>query len=282
MRIVLTIVVVATVAAGCRSAPAPVADVVAITTAALPSDPGDAAWQAAPEHVAKLLLQDLVEPRQQKITTPEVRVRALATNAEIALRLEWPDASTNDMPGAGNFNDGCAVQVPQKASATLPDPQMGMVGNGVAITFWRADWQASVNGRGDSIRDLYPNALIDHYPFEAASLAKGSAEQQALATQYAPAEGAGNRRGGARTSAVEDLIAEGPGTLAPAPATRARGLGKRTPTGWSVVIARPLPDGLTMKTPSQIAFAVWEGASQEGGARKMRTGWIPLSMRGGH
>ena len=270
------------VAAGCARAPVMAPDVVAIMSETLPSDPGDAAWNAAPEHVAKLLLQDLVEPRMQVASTPEVRVRALAANGEMAIRLEWPDPSADDLPGAGRFNDGCAIQVPQRPAAAIPDPQMGMVGNGVAISFWRADWQATVNGRGDTIRDLYPNALIDHYPFEAPSLQKGSPEQQQLATQYAPADAMGNRRGGARTSAVEDLIAEGPGTLSPAPATRSRGHGVRTPAGWSVVIARPLPEGLAVKAPSQIAFAVWEGAKQEAGARKMRTGWIPLSIREAH
>jgi DMSO reductase family type II enzyme heme b subunit len=255
--------------------------VVALATAALPADPGDAAWSTAPEHVAKLLLQDLVEPRLQKASTPEVRVRAFASGSEIAFRLEWPDRSVDDLPGAGRFNDGCAVQVAQKAGAAIPDPQMGMAANGVAITFWRADWQATVNGRGDTIRTLYPNALIDHYPSEAPSLEKGSAAQQQLALQYSPADSVGNRRAGPRTTAVEDLLAEGPGTLVPAPSTRSRGSGVRTATGWSVVIARPIPDGLTPRTPSQIAFAVWEGHAQEAGARKMRTGWIPLSIRGG-
>jgi DMSO reductase family type II enzyme heme b subunit len=256
-----------------------VPDVVAVASAALPDDPGDPAWDAAPEHVARLLLQDLVEPRLQVASTADVRVRALATGSEMALRLEWTDPTVDNLPGAGRFNDSCAVQVPQQPAAAVPDPQMGMVGNGVAITFWRADWQATVEGRGDTIRDLYPNALIDHYPFEAPSLEKGSPAQQQLATQYAPADARGNRRGGARTSAVEDLIAEGPGTLSPAQTQRSRGRGVRTPTGWSVVIARPLPQGLTPTSPSQIAFAVWEGSKQEAGARKMRTGWIPISIR---
>ncbi|MBM3808518.1 MAG: hypothetical protein FJW22_10025 [Acidimicrobiia bacterium] len=265
--------------AGCTRAPAPVADVVAVVSASLPSDPADAAWNAAPEHVAKLLLQDLVEPRLQAVSTPDVRVRAFTAGQEIALRLEWPDATINDLPAAGRFNDACAVQVPLKPAAAVPDPQMGMAGNGVAISFWRADWQATVKGRGDTIREIYPNALIDHYPFDAPSLEKGSAAQQKMATEYAPAEGAGNRRGGARTTAVEDLIAEGPGTLHPAPAAISRGSGVRTPTGWAVVITRPLPDGLSPTSPSQIAFAVWEGSKQESGARKMRTGWIPISIR---
>lgn len=274
---VLTLIVVSL--AGCGRAPAPVPDVVALTVTSLPEDPADRAWNAAPEHLARLLLQDLVEPRLQVISTPEVRVRALTSGADMALRLEWPDTSVNDLPGAGQFNDACAVQVPLKPAGAVPDPQMGQPANGVAITFWRADWQATVNGRGDTIRDLYPNAQIDHYPFEAPSLEKGSAAQQKMATEYAPAEGAGNRRGGHRTTAVEDLVAEGPGSLSPAPATRSRGRGVRTPNGWSVVIVRPLPEGLSPKSPSQIAFAVWEGSRQETGARKMRTGWIPISIR---
>jgi len=273
----LTLIAVLLVA--CGRAPAPVADVVAVVSASLPSAPSDAAWNTAPEHVAKLLLQDLVEPRLQAGSTPDVRVRALTKGNEIALRLEWPDATIDDLPGAGRFNDACAVQVPLKPTAAVPDPQMGMAGNGVAISFWRADWQATVQGRGDAIRDLYPNALIDHYPFDAPSLEQGSAAQQKLAAEYAPAEGAGNRRGGLRQTAVEDLIAEGPGTLSPAPATISRGTGARTATGWSVVITRPLPDGLTPMSPSQIAFAVWEGSNEEAGARKMRTGWIPISIR---
>jgi DMSO reductase family type II enzyme heme b subunit len=280
MRRIMLVTILAAAVGACRSAPAPVVDVVALPVAMLPDDPNDFAWNSAPEHVAKLLLQDLVEPRLQAASTPDVRIRALTSGNEISLRLAWMDASVDDLPGAGRFNDGCAVQVPQKPSATAPDPQMGMAGNGVAITFWRADWQASVSGRGDTIRDLYPNATVDHYPFEAPSLEKGSAAQQSLSREYAPAEGAGNRRGGARTSAVEDLVAEGPGTLSPAGATRARGRGIRTSDGWAVVIVRPLPDGLTATTPSIIAFAVWEGSKQEAGARKMRTAWIPLSIRG--
>jgi DMSO reductase family type II enzyme heme b subunit len=270
---------VAIAATACGRVPAPVPEVVAISAAALPDDPAAEAWQAAPEHVAALLLQDLVEPRLMKASTPDVRVRALTDGSRIAFRLEWLDAEANDLPGAGRFMDGCAVQVPQKAAVSAPDPQMGMTGNGVQITFWRADWQASVDGRGDTIRELYPNAAIDHYPFDAPALEAGSDAQAQAARRYAPADAVGNRRGGPRTSAVEDLIAEGPGTLAPAGAALSSGRGVRTATGWAVVISRPMPDGLTPTSRTQVAFAVWEGSAQEAGSRKMRSGWIGLSMR---
>ena len=279
-NLIPVILVVVVAASACRRPPAPTSDVVAIQSAVLPADPIDAAWQSAPEHVAKLLLQDLVEPRLLTPSTIEVRVRARTSGGEIALRLEWIDPIANDLPGPTRFPDGCAVQFPQKLAASVPDPQMGAPGQGVTITFWRADWQATANGRGDTIQELYPNAAVDHYPFEARSLERGSDAQQQMATRYAPAVGAGNRRGTHHRSAVEDLVAEGPGTLAPAAATVSRGIGVRTKDGWAVVITRRLPDGLSPQSRTQIAFAVWEGGANEAGARKMRTGWVPLSMRG--
>jgi hypothetical protein len=281
MRTIIRIGVALALAAvaSCQRAPVMVPEVVAVRAAAVPEDPQADAWLTAPEHVAPLLLQDLVEPRLMQASTPDVRVRALTDGSRIAFRLEWIDQEVNDLPGAGRFNDACAVQVPQTSSTATPDPQMGMAGNGVQITFWRADWQASVNGRGDSISELYPNASIDHYPFEAPALERGSDAQLQAGKRYAPADAAGNRRGGSRTIAVEDLIAEGPGTITPAPATLSRGRGVRTPTGWAVVIVRPLPEGLSPTTRTQIAFAIWEGSRQETGARKMRSGWVGLSMR---
>lgn len=87
-----------------------------------------------------------------------------------------------------------------------------------------------------------------------------------------------NRMGGPRDRPVEDLIAEGPGTLTSAPSAGSNGRGRRTADGWSVVISRRLPEGLGPGGRSQVAFAVWEGSRQEAGSRKMRTGWIPLAV----
>lgn len=269
-----------TLLAGCRPAPPPVNEVVALGAASLPLDPGDPAWRQAPEYLAKLLPQDLVEPRLLTPSTAEIRVRALTSGREIALRLEWVDAAVDDTPGPGVFLDGCAIQIPRTIEASPPDPQMGEAGRPVEIAFWRADWQASVDGRPDSLTSLYPNAAIDHYPFEATPLERGSPAQQEAATRYAPAQALGNRRVGPRAQPVEDMVAEGPGTIAPADGARSRGKGVRTASGWAVVIARPMPAGLAPTVRTAIAFAVWDGAAREAGARKMRTIWVPLSVRG--
>ncbi|KAF0246504.1 MAG: putative nitrate reductase subunit gamma [bacterium] len=265
----------------CRSGEGPItAEVVIIHSANLPLDPNDPLWKAAPKHLAKLIPQDLVEPRLIKASTSEVQVKAVSNGANVAFRLEWLDDVKNDLPGPAKFIDGCAVQVPSKIAANVPDPQMGQTGQSVEITFWRADWQAIMNGRKDSIKELYPNAAIDHYPFEAKPLEKDSVAQSEMQKRYAPARTLGNNREGPRDSAVEELIAEGPGSLSPAPnPTGAKGKGLYNGKVWSVVILRSLPKDLSPNTRSQIAFAIWEGGHKEVGARKMRSGWVPLLMK---
>jgi hypothetical protein len=157
---------------------------------------------------------------------------------------------------------------------------MGEPSKGVEIVLWRASWQADADGRPDTITSLYPNATVDHYPFEAESLAPGSAEKQAMALRYAPARALGNPMAGPRSQPVQDLEAEGPGTILPAPATRSTGRGVREAEGWAVTLVRTLPADLARGGTSQIAFAVWEGSNQESGSRKMRSAWIPLVVTG--
>ena len=238
-------------------------------------DPNAPVWDAVSLHVSKMIPQDLVEPRLMEPSTPEVQVKAITNGSEIAFRLEWPDESQSDMPGPRHFIDGCAVQIPAKIDPNVPAPQMGEVGKTVEISYW----QAIVEGRADNINAIYPNASIDHYPSEAKPLENDPQAQAETAARYAPARALGNRRSGPRDQPVEDLIAEGPSTLSPAPNAISKGKGVKTPKGWAVVITRPMTNGFSVSTPSQIAFAVWEGSHIEVGARKMRTGWVPLILK---
>jgi len=277
LRTSLLFLLTSLVPMACQKAPpTSTAEVMVVSRASLPSDPNDAAWNDAPVHVAPLILQDMVEPRLLKPSTSEVRVRAFTDGTRIVLRLDWTDPTKDDLPGAARFSDACAVQFPAKAVAEMPAPQMGEPGKPVEIAFWRASWQATVDGRGDTIKDLYPGATVDHYPFQASPLDKGSQPQREMEARYAPARALGNRMAGPRERPVEDLIAEGPGTLSAVPPAGSDGRGRRTSDGWSVQISRRLPEGLAPGQRSQVAFAVWEGAQQEAGSRKMRTGWIPI------
>jgi DMSO reductase family type II enzyme heme b subunit len=266
-----------TLSCGEPAVPPPV-EVTAVHGDALPVSPGDAAWAVAPVYTAKLLLQDVVEPRLLETSTPEVRVQAISDGERLALRLTWDDETRDDLPGAARFDDACAIQLPRTVTPDVPDPQMGEKSKPVEVSYWRASWQAVVDGRGDTIQDLYPNAWVDHYPFEAAHLEPGSDDQREMALRYAPARALGNDRAGPRDRPVEDLIALGPGSLSRADSAQSDGNGRRSGDGWEVVISRPLPDGLESGGRSVVAFAVWNGAGDEAGSRKMRSGWIPLAV----
>lgn len=278
MRSTLPLLIVG-VLTGCspsHTAPPPVEVVVQPSTGALPSDPLDTRWSAVAEFPAPMIPQDMVEPRLLAPSTKEVRVKALSDGASIAFRLEWDDATLDDKPMPASFADACAVQLPAATTPDVPAPQMGEAGRPVEITLWRASWQAIVDGRADSIQEFHPNATTDHYPFEAASLEPGSEPQREMQLRYSPARALGNTMGGPRSQPVEDLIAQGPGTLTPAPASVSTGRGVRTPRGWAVVLTRRSPTGLGAGQRTQVAFAIWDGAKEEVGARKMRTGWTPL------
>jgi hypothetical protein len=274
----LALVVLALFAAACAGGDrpsAPTTEVRVVRRATLPAAPDDAAWAAVPRFEAGLVPQDMVEPRLLEPSTPAVGVQAVTDGARVAVRLEWVDPTEDNRQAPAEFPDACAVQFPQENRPDVPAPQMGEPGRAVEIVFWRASWQAVVDGRPDTIGALYPNAAVDHYPFDAAPLAPGSDTQRAMAERYAPARALGNAMAGPRTRPVEDLVAEGPGTLRPA-AARSDGRGARTASGWHVVISRPLPTGLAPGDRTQVAFAVWQGARGEAGARKMRSVWVPL------
>ena len=267
---------------GCKKAEPPVseAEVKAVMEKALPATGEDKVWERAPLHPAKLLLQDVVEPRLMQPSTAMVRVQAITDGQKIAFRLSWNDPTLDDLPGPARFSDAVAVQLPAQTTADVPNPQMGENGKAVEITYWAANFQAEVNGRKDDIQAIYPRAKVDHYPFEAASLKPGSPEQQAMEKRYAPARSLGNPMSGPRTVAVQDLLAEGPGTIHPADKTVSSGAGKHSKDGWTVVLIRPLPNGVKPGGRTQVAFAVWEGSHQEVGPKKMRTPWIPLAVGG--
>ena len=265
------------VSCGGPAAP-PAVEVQAALVDRIPDEITAAAWRGVPAYTANLLLQDLVDPRLLTPSTPRLTVQAITDGRRAAFRLAWEDRTDDDLPGTSRFSDACAIQIPRRTEPDVPDPQMGQPGRPVDITYWRASWQAWADGRPDEIRSLYPGAVVDHYPFDAPALEPGSAEKRAFRTRYAPAEALDRRMEGPRDRPVQDLVAEGPGSTAPAAEQRSTGRGTRGPAGWEVVLVRPLPDGLVPGGRSQVAFAVWDGGRGEAGSRKMRTGWVPLSI----
>jgi hypothetical protein len=265
---------------GCTKKGPPISDseVKAVFEKTLPTSMDDPIWERVPLYPAKLLLQDVVEPRLMQASTAFVNVQSVTDGKKIIFLLSWNDPTIDDLPGPGRFGDAVAVQLPASTTPDVPAPQMGENGKPVEITYWSAIFQAMVNGRKDDIHAIYPRAKVDHYPFEAAPLKPGSPAQQEMAKRYAPARSLENPMSGPRTVPVQDLVAEGPGTLRPAEKTVSNGSGKHSEDGWTVILIRPISNGSAPGGRTQVAFAVWEGSHQEVGSRKMRTAWIPLAL----
>ncbi len=246
--------------------------------AVLPSGPEDPAWDAAPVHAAALRPQDMVEPRKMEGLAKQIRIRALCDGRSLAFRLDWSDASEDSVRIPSRFSDACAVQLPAVLSPDLPAPQMGEKGRVVQISYWSAAGQAAVDGRPDDLKAFYPNAHVDHYPFDAPGLEKSPDDRERMRLRYAPARAVGNPAAGPAKKAVQDLVAQGPGTLSPAPVVMSDGRGRRVAAGWSVVLLRPLPEGFAPGSRTHASFAVWNGSEEDAGSRKLWVPWTPLVL----
>lgn len=270
--------------AACSRAPAVnTAEVRAVRAAGeLPAlDPLSPRWDSVPQHPARLMVQDVTEPR---LTVPGVdlmNVRSMHDGTTIVFRLEWVDATSDLIPDVGRGSDAAAIQLPLQPGADVPDAAMGEKGKAVQIAYWRSVWQddtaREASGK-DRVAALHPNATTDHYPPQA-----GGDARQEMERRYAPARAAGNPMLTARNGAVQEIVAEGFGSAAAAPAQKASGRGVWANGRWLTTIARPLNEGAGVANlqPGQrtyVAFAVWDGAARHMGARKMRSGWIPLVL----
>ncbi len=243
--------------------------------------PDAEAWGDASEMVVPMLAQDLTDPKLGASTLPEIRVRALVDGSNVAFRLEWEDATRDDVDSGRRFSDAVAIQLPPAPGGTVPDPTMGQADRPVHIHLWKASYEGVGALEDWTLQQEFPNATVDHYPFDAAK----EGESEKLTRQYTIALAAGNPMVGDRTSSVDDLIANGFGTLTHLPTQASKGWSKWEDGRWTVVISRPLagadwPGGEGFR-PGQntfVAFAVWDGGVDQAGSRKMRSVWIPLEL----
>lgn len=275
---VFGLIIVPLVTVGCRrvTETTSTGELMALPVDALPEDPLDPRWQKLPLLRTPLVTQDLVEPRLLRPSTAELTVRAAYHGGHLAFYLRWEDPTEDNRPGVATFSDACAVQLPQRIEETLPAPQMGEQTRPVEITVWKAVWsQGDLLAKG--IQTVYPYAAIGHYPFEASPLEKGSVAQKEMSLRYAPARKLGNPEAEPPATGAQDLVARGPGTIEPAQ-HGSRANGRRTASGWAVVIVRRAPKEFETVKTTHVAFAVWDGARGEVGSRKMRTPWIPLRL----
>lgn len=212
-------------------------------------DPFAKIWASAQFVSIPLVKQIFVSP-QGGGSIKSIRVRSLHTTDELFLHLEWEDKTKNKtLAPSGKFSDACAVQFPLK-EGELPSSFMGSKDNPVNIWYWRAVAKET---------ERYAKAYSDFY------------RQDAIETTVKFDD-----------HSVQNLIAEGFGTLSTQTDKEIDGSAIWKEGKWSVVIKRNLTSqtGTNFKKDSAvpISFAVWDGARQDSDGAKSLSFWHYLLL----
>lgn len=219
----------------------------------IPVDTEAAVWNAARAVEVPLASQVMARPREYEASVKGIKVRAIHNSKDIGFLLEWKD-ETKDLAFevVHTFSDGAALQFPSKTTGILPHFGMGHDEGIVNIWNWKAVFQE--NGKE---RKVY--AMVDEF-------LAGREAGNPLSIQINP---------------VQNLIAGGFGTLTAMEEKEqaVSGIGKWEAGAWKVVFKRAI-NGIEeygaqfeegKLTP--VAFAVWDGANMERGARKAVSTW---------
>jgi hypothetical protein len=199
----------------------------------------------------------------------------------IAFLLEWSDSTDSTKTlRTEQFRDAVAVSFPVTDDITFI--AMGGPNTPVSIAQWKADWQKDIDIGYQDREDEFPNMAVDFYP-HAKDNATGVVPTEDINKEFVPGLAADNPLSKlVKLTPIEELVAEGFGTLTTQTHQDSIGKGIWKNGVWQVVIARPMmtPD---MSDPqfepgkkTDIAFAVWDGDNNEVGARKSLSLWNTL------
>jgi complex iron-sulfur molybdoenzyme family reductase subunit gamma len=237
----------------------------------IPLDPNSPLWNQAKEYSVPLISQNSVAPRSPVLKRNQLAVRALYNKNEFGMLLTWSDPTKNDhVTAAQLFQDAVAAEFPGHFGAGFPLPYIGMgnTGRPVNILQWNAAWQADIDQGYQGVEREHPGMVPDNAPL---SFRTGEMAGSPLSKE-------------AKTSPMANLLAEGFGSLTPAPAKKMEGKGVWQDGRWSVVIKRPLKVGSDVGFSFQdqgmvpIAFAIWDGELKERNGIKDVTRWRFLHL----
>ena len=269
----------------------------------IPSASSPAWREVAEETIIPMSGQVVAKPRNYNPTVKVVYVQAVTNGKEIGIRLRWTDGTRDEkFIQSEQFKDAAAVEFPVKKPETLPDGKphfaMGNADQTVNIWHWKSEWQKDMAGMAD-MEDQYPNMAMGsagYYMYEPAS--RGTAIDKRTSFIDAGSgkdEGVFNTGSWAgnifsdrtkRISAVEDLNAEGFGTLTTQAHQDVKGSGDWSNSEWSVIFIRPVstPDANDAQLDKMgdyvpVAFAIWDGSNGERDGLKSVTSWHYLKMK---
>lgn len=236
-------------------------------------EPFDPFWNRLPAVDLPLSAQQTVPPMGGSRLT--LTARAVHDGERLYVLVEWPDASPErSVAAVQDFTDAAAVQFPAPAGTRIPAFCMGDPEATVNIWQWKAAWQADLEGGMAGTKDRYPNAVADLYPFHEEEI-------------FYPGRAAGNPFSLTdRTTAVDNLVAAGFGTLTPDEGAEVQGWGAWLAGRWRVVFERALSIGregnvdLAVRGATDVAFAVWDGAAGERDGQKSVANFVRLEVSG--
>lgn len=253
-------------------------------------DPAAAWWESCAPYEATLMPQTITTPSLLDAEPITVSVRAAHNGRWFALRLEWADSTRDANVEVDRFCDQVAVQWPVSLDPGV-SPFMGTHGDPkgrVHIVHWKAIWQDDLDKGYQDVQALHPNFWSDLYylsrqevyPYPVAQSFNSPEARAALMGIYA-----GNPVSQpSRPTPVEELMAEGFGTLTTQPRQNGTGRGVWMDARWRVVIARPLVTDDPLDAPLAsgrelpTAFALWDGSAKNVGARKRFAPWATLTL----
>ncbi len=241
--------------------------------AAIPvDDPWDAFWDGVPGQRVALSAQNVAPPFGGG-TVPSLLARGVYDAERIYLALEWDDAEVDATANSATaFSDGAALQFPSAEAGGVPPFTIGGPDLPVNIWHWKAVWQADVDAGFATGADRYPDTAVDDFPGGDDPL-------------HQPARVLGNPLSQTdHPSPVENLIAEGFGSLTTATAQDVDGVGAWRDGKWRAVFARDLAspgEGHAVFAAGEdtvVAFAVWDGGEGDRNGQKSIAQFIELRL----
>ena len=235
-------------------------------------DPWDAVWDGAPSQEVPLSVQNISPPFGGG-TVSALTARALHDGDRLYLLLEWADGEVDDaVNGFEEFSDAAAVQFPSASADGLPSYTMGGPGSPVNIWQWKAVWQADIERGFATSQTRYPDTYVDEY-------------QNGDDPLYRTAEYVGNSLAQREhDSPVENLVAEGFGTLTHSDVQDVAGSGAWREGQWRALFARDLAPfdeaqaEFAVGRSTNVAFAVWDGGAGERNGVKSIAAFIELGV----
>ena len=265
---------------------------------AIPMDPTASIWENAPATQVKVMGQNITIPILFNASVSSINVRSMNNGTWIGFWLEWADPTESTAALSTNqFRDSIAISLPTTEGKTFV--AMGGPGTPVNIMHWKADWQKDIDlNHYQDREDAYPNMAYDFYigdDVRNGEIAGGFNDPTnprhpvtELNPMYEPGLAAGNSLSNlVKFSPIEELVAEGFGTLTTQKHQNSLGKGVWENGVWKVVMARMMLTGDMTDAQFEpgknkdIAFAVWDGGNREVDGRKAVALWHNLIVEQG-